>query len=65
MQHKPKSVAFFATNDEHDRPGRNRRDAIYRRVAARVLQHHYKQDAPKTNQMAAKRSFTRVARRRK
>lgn len=59
-QAKPKKVAFFATNDDHDRPGHNRRDAIYQRMAAKILRNRYKQDPQSSGQMQAKRVFTRV-----
>lgn len=58
---KPKVVGFHAMADEHDRGGRNRREAIYSRIARKLAGKKWK-EVPVTGSMAGRHRFQKVGR---
>ena len=48
MKEKPKVIGYYARNDEHDRPGHNRREVIYDKMFKGHLKKHKWHEIPNT-----------------
>lgn len=58
---KPKMIGYHALSDEHDKSGKNRRDAIYQKIIRRVGGKKWK-PVPVTSSLAGRRKFKKVGR---
>lgn len=60
-QEKPKQVQYFASRDPHDKTGRNRRAAIFGKLASKLLSKYRKENLP-AGSFPGKVSFLRKGR---